>query len=181
MEDILIQAGDKSIVLKMGDLGDVVDTDQLTSINYYNLYGETVTISALLNKVGILKAITEKEYEDKKLELDIYAARKRKELRREASDNGGKMKVENEWIKLTEKSIDDAVILDKGWQVKIKNVALAKQNFEFVDSLYWSVKSKDTKLNVLTKGLTPEEFVNEIVEGKINTIFIKKHKNKYLK
>lgn len=51
-----------------------IDIDRLTSINYENLFGEAVTVSALLNKVGILRAEAEKAVAEKKLEKDIYEA-----------------------------------------------------------------------------------------------------------
>jgi len=42
--------------------------------------------------------------------------------------------------------------------------------------LYWSIQSKDRKLNNLVPKVTPEEFYNDLVEGTINTFTIKKLK-----
>ena len=57
-----------------------------------------------------------------------------------------------------------------------KQVIAAKRDLDFIDSLYWAIQSKDKKLSVLTKGVTPEELYNEIIEGTINNIVIKKVK-----
>lgn len=180
-ESVFIHTKDKAIEIIIGDFGESVDADQLTKIEHSNLYGEAVTVSALLNKVGVLKSQAQDELSHKKLEFDIYEAERRKELRRNATDNGGKFQTEKdgEWVKLTEKSLDEAIVLDKGWQIKKKNVFTAEKNLGFVDALYWGVQSKDKKLGVMIKGVTPEELEGELIEGSINTLFIKKHKNKY--
>ncbi|MBK5194270.1 MAG: hypothetical protein JJE07_13925, partial [Flavobacteriaceae bacterium] len=104
----------------------------------------------------------------------IYEATLRKDFRREGADNGGRIKVENESIKLTEKSLDEAVILDKAWQIKQKNVFTAQEVFSKVDSFYWSVQSKDKKLNNLISGLTEAELWDTLIDGKVNGILIKK-------
>jgi hypothetical protein len=177
-ESIFIHTPSKTIEILIGEFGSEVDGDKLTSIDYSNLYGEAISVSALLNKVGILKSQAEDQYNEKKLEFDIYEAERRKEMRRQATDNGGKFQYEKdgEWMKMTEKSLDEAIILDKGWQVKKKNVFKAQKDLGFVDALYWGIQSKDRKLSVMMKGVSPEELSNEIVEGSINTLFIKKHK-----
>lgn len=165
--ELVIHLGDKPVLLKFKEFEDEVDVDKLTSIDYSNLYGEAVTCSALLNQIGLLKAEAEKTYAENKLEFDIYEAEIRKKIRKEYSSNG---------LKLTEKNLDEEVTLDKGWRVMKKNVIAAKRDLDFIDSLYWAIQSKDKKLSVLTKGVTPEELYNEIVEGTINNIVIKKVK-----
>lgn len=175
-----IFVNDMSILLTHSGLDDELNMDDLTRIDYGNLYGECVTVSALHNKIGILKAEAEAAYERKKLESDIYESNLRKRWRREATE-GGKFNLidengEKEGIKLTEKSLDEAVLLDKGHQVNRKNVILYKENLNKLDSLFWSISSKDKKLNNIMKEVTPEEFQNEIIEGKINQIMIRKHK-----
>ena len=176
-----IFVNDMSILLTHGGLDDELNMDDLTRIDYGNLYGEAVTVSALFNKIGILKAEAEAAYERKKLECDIYESNLRKQWRRESIVNGGKFTLtdedgDTEGIKLTEKSLDEAVLLDKGYQVNKKNVILYKENLNKLHSLFWSKSSKDKKLNNIMKEVTPEEFQNEIIEGKINQIMIRKHK-----
>lgn len=172
-----IHIGDQYITFNMSDFDSEIDVDEITSIDYSNLYGEMVTVSALMNKIGILKAKAESIFSEKKLEFDIYESTIRKRIRRESVMNGGKFKVDDEFIKLTESSLNEAIILDKGWQVNKKNVIKANETLEKINAIYWAVQSKDRKLSVLMKAVTPEEFENELVEGKVNGMIIKKHKS----
>ena len=170
----VVHVGDKPIVLVFSEFDDELDVDQITSIDYSNIYGEAVTVSALQNKVGMLKAESEKYYQEKKLECDIYEAELKKKWRREAATNGGKFNIEEDGIKLTESALDEAVLLDKGFEVKKKNVIKSKRDVDFMDSLFWAISSKDKKLNNLVRAVTPKEFYDELIEGKINTFLIKK-------
>jgi hypothetical protein len=43
-----------------------------------------------------------------------------------------------------------------------------------LDALQWAVQDKSKKLNNLLKPVTPTEFLNELVEGEVNSFFIKK-------
>lgn len=163
----VIHLGDKPVSLNMRDFDDEIDVDNLTSINYYNLYGEAVTVPALLNQVGILKAQQEKVFSDKKLEFEIFEAELRQRIRKESTETSQK---------LTEKGLDELVSIDGGYKIKKKNVATAQYNLNVIESLWWAIKSKDTKLNNLLKGVSPEELFSELVEGTVNNIVIKKHK-----
>lgn len=165
-----------NLILKYSPFEDAIDMDDLTRIHYENLYGEAVTVSAIQNRIGILKAEAEAAYERKKLECDIYEANLRKRWRREANMNGGKFTLDDEQIKLTESALNEAVLLDKGYQVHKNNVILYKSNLNKLDSLFWAISSKDKKLNNIMKEVTPAEFQSEIIEGKINEIMIRKHK-----
>lgn len=170
----VVHVGDKPVVLVFSEFDDEINVDNITSIDYSNIYGEAVTVSALLNKVGMLKAEAERIYQEKKLDCDIFEANLKKDWRREAATEGGKFTVGDEMIKLTEKSLEDAVLIDKGFEIKKKNVIKSKRDVDLLDSLFWSVSSKDKKLNNLLKATTPKEFYDELIEGKINTFVIKK-------
>lgn len=176
----VIHLDNKPVVLIYPDTDEEILVEDITKIDYGNLYGEAVTLPVMLNTVGRLKAQCESFYQTSKLECDIYEANLRKNWRREANGNAGKFtllegKLELP-IKLTEKSLEEAVLLDKGFQVKKNNVIKAKRDWEYLDSLHWAVSSKDRKLNNLIKGVTPEELYSELVDGKINGILIKKAK-----
>ena len=165
---IAIHLGNKPVTLTFSDFEDEVDVDRLTSIDHSNLYGESVTISALLNHVGMLKAQQEKYYAEKKLELDVYEAEFKQTTRKSAVAAGEK---------ITENGVTEKLDSDPGVIIKRKNVINANYNLGIIDSLFWSVKSKDQKLNNLIKGVTPEELYNELIDGSINGILIKKHKS----
>lgn len=173
----IIHIDDNPLELIMADFDSEINVDEITSIDYSNLFGEAVTISTLLNRIGILKARAEAIYAEKKLEFDIYEATQRKRLRREAAMNGNYFKIEDQQIKLTENSLEEAVIIDEGWQVNKKNVIKAQETLNKVDSIYWAISSKSKKLEVMLKPITPEEFYNELMEGTVNGILIKKRKS----
>ena len=144
------------IELTMADFDSEINVDEITSIDYSNLFGEAVTISTLLNRIGILKARAEAIYAEKKLEFDIYEATQRKRLRREAAMNSNYFKVDDQQIKLTENSLEEAIIIDEGWQVNKKNVIKAQETLNKVDSIYWAISRKSKNLVVMLKPITPE-------------------------
>jgi len=141
-----------------------IDIDDLTKIHYDNLSGEIITISALLNRIGLLKAEAENEVTIGKHRREVLAANKRKYYNSICD-------------KLTIQQLEDKVLLDEEYQISIKDQQDNQRVFAIVDSLYWAIHSKSQKLSVLMKGTTPEEFEKEIVEGFINGFFIKKIEN----
>ena len=167
-DSVKVSLGDKTLVLKFRDFDTDIDIDQLTSIDYSNLHGEIVTVSALLNKVGILKTGVENELAILEMDEEILIAQKRKDFRKLAQDL-------NE--KLTIAILDDKITLDEDIQKHRKAIILMKKTLGIVNSWYWGIQSKDKKLGVLMKGVTPEEFAKEITEGVINEILIKKVDN----
>lgn len=61
---------------------------------------------------------------------------------------------------------------------KRKRLLQLKKNCNYIDALYWAVQSKDKKLSVLMKGVTPEEFAKGILERRVNTFLVKKFNEK---
>lgn len=172
--EILVHFNDVPVTLVTNGFEETVDIDKLTSIDYSNLYGEAVTVSALLNKVGLLRAEAERAVSEKKLEKEVYEADMKKDWRREANRNGGKFTIEDEEIKLSEKALDEALLLDEDYQKLCLEYIEAQKNFSVLDALQWSVQDKSKKLNNLLKPVTPQEFLSELVEGKVNSFLIAK-------
>ena len=171
--EILVHFNDVPVTLVTNGFEETVDIDKLTSIDYSNLYGEAVTVSALLNKVGLLRAEAERAVSEKKLEKEVYEADMKKGWRREANRNGGKFTIEDEEIKLSEKALDEALLLDEDYQKLCLEYIEAQKNFSVL-ALQWSVQDKSKKLNNLLKPVTPQEFLSELVEGKVNSFLIAK-------
>lgn len=170
-----INAGDKTIVLIANDYDLEFLLDDITKIDYSNLYGEAVTIAALLNRVGMIRSDAEADLSEAKLSCDIYEADLRRRLRRESVMNGGRVKVNDESIKLTENSLNEIILLDKGYQMKKREVITAQKNYSYIDNLFWAVNAKNGKLNNLLPKVTPKEFVDELIVDKVvNTFMIKK-------
>lgn len=170
--NILVHFNNVPVTLQTNGFEETVDIDKLTSIDYSNLYGEAVTVSALLNKVGLLRAEAEKSMAEKKLEKEVYEADMKKGWRREANRNGGKFTIEDEAIKLSEKALDEALLLDEDYQKLCIEYIEAQKNFSVLDALQWSVQDKSKKLNNLLKPVAPQEFINELIEGEVNSFLI---------
>lgn len=166
--------GTKTVVLVSPDKDEEIDLDDVTTINYSNLYGEAVTVSGLLNKVGLMKVEYEKKAKEEKLFCDVYAANLKKKLRREAAKNGGRITIDGESFKLTEKGIEDAVLLDEKYQDNVMKLIELEAKRDKLDTLFWAVQSKDKKLNNLLPKIVPQDFEKELIEGKVNTFNIVK-------
>jgi len=162
---------DKQIVtLKYEGFEDEIDVDEICKIDYSNIYGEVVTCTALMNRVGIIRAEAESILKEKELLAKIEEARIKKDERRKAVSDSRK---------ITEGGLEEMVMLDEGLQIMKKNVIKAQKDFSFIESLYWALSSKDKKLNNLIKEITPEEFEDRLIEGKVNGFIIKKFDKKY--
>ena len=170
----VVHIGENDIVLISKDIIDELDMDQITSIDHSNLYGEIVTCSVLLNKIGLLKAEVEAQYNYDKMNCEIYESKLRESLRRESILNGGKVQTSNGSIKLTESSLDELILLDLDFQKKKRDAIESKKNLDMIDSLYWAIQSKDKKLTNLVPKVTPKEFYDELIEGTVNSFIIKK-------
>ena len=170
-ELLKIPIGDKIIVLKQEEFDTDIDMDEITQIQYDNLYGEIVTVSALMNRIGILKAEVDNEYENYKLDCSIFESDLKRKFVSGKLVSGEK--------KPTEGQIEDYLNTHNDVIAKRKRLLSYKRNSDYVNSLYWAIQSKDRKLSVLMKGVVPEEFANAIIEGVVNTFMIKKFKQLY--
>ncbi len=171
---IMVKIGTKTVVLVSPDKDEEIELDDVTTINYSNLYGEAVTVSGLLNKVGLMKVEYEKKAKEEKLFCDVFAANLRKKLRREAATNGGRITIDGESFKLTEKGLEDAILLNEQYQKNLMNLIEIESKRDKLDTLFWAVQSKDKKLNNLLPKIVPQDFEKELIEGKINTFKIVK-------
>lgn len=168
--------GDKIFKLHFQEFDTDIDIDSLTQIDYNNIYAELITISSLLNRIGIWKAEADNAYALAKLDTDIYEAKQseyyRKSLKRTERD---KVK----WP--TKDEVANAVTLDESVQNRRKRVLRLKKESEYIDATYWAVKDKAKKLDKISEKmqLTPADFTRELITNKINGILIKAYKKKY--
>lgn len=173
-----IHVGNNPITLEHDNIDSIINVDDLTMINTSNIFGEAVTISAAVNRIGLLKAEVEGIMAETKLDYKLFEGRFKAKLRKEAAENSGyyTMRVDNTdvKVKLTEKALDSSFETDKDWIKAKKKFITAEKNFNALSSLYWAMQDKSRKLNGLISGTTPEDFVKGMIEMKINGILIKK-------
>lgn len=178
MDKVVIEIGEKKIILSFKPFDTDLDLDDLTSIHYENIYGEFVTVSTLLNKVGLLQADIEAVVKDHDLELSIYKANLYEMYRKKLTRKENYVRKEGyKVIEPGNTELENSVYLDEGYKLKYKENIRLHKNLEYIKSLYWSIKSKDNKLSSMMKGVVPEEFQSGIIEGTVNTIMIKKHQS----
>ena len=174
-----IRIGDNIITLEHEDFEDNINVDELTTIDTSNLFGESVTVSASVNRIGMLKSACDGNMASAKLELKIYEKTYTSRLRKEASLNAGFYTdiVDGEKIKvkLTEKALETCYMSDPRWIELSKTFIQEERNAGNIASLEWSVRDKARKLNTIIGGTTPREFVDGLIEGKVNGILVKKN------
>lgn len=168
-EKVTVHLNEKIITLYFDELDQEIDVDDLTKIHYDNLYGEMVTVSVLLNRMGLLKAEAQNALSEADLDYRIYKAQIAEMFRKNSvsQSKSGSAKYP------TKDEVDNLTIQDKGVQNRKKIVIRKQKEFDYMDSLYWAVKSKDTKLNRLIEKIVPSEFEKQIVEEKINGMYVR--------
>lgn len=175
-ESIIIHLQHKMVALHFTPFDSDVDVDDLVQIHYDNLIGEILTVSALLNRVGWLKAEAQDAVRRATLDLEIEEAqgkeRYRKATRYTTTDAKGNAKIKN----VTKDEVDNAIVLDPEYQRVRNRLLRIEKEYDYIDSLYWAVKSKDQKLNRIADSLKPEDYEKDIVEGMVNSFMIKVHK-----
>jgi len=173
-----IYIGEQLITLEHGSLDRNINVDDLTIIDTSNIFGEHVTISAAVNRIGLIKSEVESLLAIAKMEYKLYEGNFKNNLRKEAFNNSGKYKVrvdnEDIFVKLSETALSTSFETDPTWIKLKKKFIETEKNFNQLDVLYWSTQDKSRKLSGLVNGTTPEEYVKGMVEGKVNGILIKK-------
>jgi hypothetical protein len=176
MEDRIVMplGKNKMAVLVVEAFDGDVDIERILKIDYANLLGEILTFPVVFNRIANMKAEMGNIVAENKLDLDIFEAQLYEEHRGRLAASSDKTKGPSI------KDVESSVMRDPKLSLKKKSFYTMQKNFEYLDSLYWSAKSKDQKLNVLSEKITPEEFEKELVEGSINGVMIKM-KNKAIK
>lgn len=168
----------KTITLYFEEFEDDIDMDDLTKIDYTNLFAEIITIPSIMNRVGLWKALADNKYANYKLDVAIYKS-KLGQTARGSYKQSINSKQETVNKEKTVADVADEVMTDKRLKIKLKKLNRLQMEADFMDSLYWAIKSKETKLNKIGEkmNLSPEEFEKQLVTGKWNGILIKSKKN----
>lgn len=175
----LIHLPDRVVEIRVSAFSAQLDTDILLQIDYSNLLGENLTFPVFLNKVGALRSQVEELIALKKHDLKVHEARLTESYRHKLtvqelvkeSKDGEKTFKQN---KPTIAEVDNAVITHPDTIALERELLHLHKQFGIVDSLYWSAKSKDQKLNKFLERVVPEGHQLEtLLEGKINDVLLK--------
>lgn len=171
-----IHLRNKTVSLLIKDFGDApVDTEELLQVDMNNLIGDIITFPVLFNRISTIKAEMEDLLRETQLDFDIFEAQLRNEYRKSlivetVTIKGSKLEYP------TEQEIKDAVSVDNRFKLRKMRLNNVKKEVDIVDGLYWSAKSKDKKLEVISAKIKPEDFEKEILEGTINSVMIRTYK-----
>lgn len=166
--ELKFTVGDKVLLFKIQEFDDL-DLDKLLRIDYDNLVAELVTFPVVVNKLGLLAVDMDNELQEAKLDLSIFEAKRKKELREEleTSDEKGKMK------KPTIDEVDSALLSDPKWKVKKKVFLKVQKEKEYMYTIYQSAKDKSNKLDKLSMTLRPGDVDDKIIQQQLNNVYFK--------
>lgn len=169
-EKIVIQLKNKVLTLQVKDFGDAaVDLEDLLQVDMNALVADICTFPVIFNRIGNIKAEIDDFYRETKLDFDIFEAQLYEKHKKLLSALG----------KATEAMIDAAVKQDPQYKVKKLELFKVQKQADIIENFYWSAKVKDKKLDTMSAKIKPEEFEGEILQGTVNSVLIRVHKNEF--
>ncbi len=160
-----IHLKNKIVSIKPTEWNYEFDPDEMLKTDHSNLFGEIVSISVWVNRMGLLVADMKSFIKQEKLKLDIKESEVRKLFRNAESAAGRK--------KPTVQEMSDHLTLDP----VIKNIRFKlireEKSLQDIESIYDATKDKSFKLNNLSKNLTPQDLEESLIEGSVNGVMIK--------
>ncbi|MBJ7436145.1 MAG: hypothetical protein JHC54_10515 [Acinetobacter sp.] len=158
-------------MLNFQDFDTDVDIDEMVKINYSNIVGEILTISVFVNQIGLLRADHEAKVKEYELDLAVFGAQVSEMARKNISAKQDKP--------ATVQQVENALLMDPIVQNKRKTLIRLQKEFAYIEALYVAVKSKDQKLNNLSRSLTPKDMEERLVEASINNTLVTVKKNSF--
>jgi hypothetical protein len=151
--------GGKLLSLNFTALGDEMEVDELLQIDVQNLIAEMVTFPAIMNKISIMLAESNNEMAEAEVSLRIWQAQAREQIRNEAVMVGEKM---------TEQKIEDKMRVKPQYKA-LKSSFFQKQKYhDVLNSLFWSMKSKDDKLNKLSLTIQDGDIAETLISSRLD-------------
>ena len=151
----------RTMKLRVRDLSEEVDVDKCLMIDVNNIYAELATSPVLLNKFGVLLADANKTLSEKKLDFDIFVSKRKESIRKELVSNG---------TKPTNEIVENALLSEPIYRLKKMNFVEAEKEVAIVNSVYWSLKDKNEKLNKMALSVQYGDMADGILNARIKTI-----------
>lgn len=169
MQKKLITVGDTTYKLLFDDFDEDMDIDSLLKIDYSNIIGELITFPVIVNRFGNLLAEAESKVSETKLNLEVFEAKTKEKLRVELAEaNGGKNP--------TVEALNNALLMNNAYQVMRKRLIEVQKTRDYINSIFWSAKDKSSKLDKLSLTVQGGEIPDEVIEGRVNNVLVKKTK-----
>lgn len=167
-ERLVLDLGNgKTVIFVMTefDTDNQIDIDDILRIDYSNILGEVLTFPVIFNRIAILRSQMEEIVRRAKLDLTIFESELRNKKRNMLQTSSDK--------RVTDIQVETAIHMDASYRKKCELYYRQQRDLDYLDSLYWSAKSKDQKLNILSERITPVDFERDLVADKINGVMIK--------
>lgn len=142
------------------DEEDGIELDRLLRIDPSNLALELCTFPIILNQLGLMQADANQRVNLAKLEVEVLEAQLAEKLRGDAEEGGGKA--------LSNEKVKEAIGRNPQYQVKKKIYFKRIKESEYLNSLYWSARSKDEKLTkMIGSDIRAGDIGEAIMESKL--------------
>ena len=171
-EKTFIHLKTKTLVLEIQDFGSSeINIEDLLQIDMNNIMEDIITFPVIFNRISNIKAEIDSLLREVQFDFSAFEAQKYEEHKKKLIGAGEKA---------TETAIDMAIKRDPEYKIKKFEVFQVQKQADIIDGLYWSAKSKDKKLEVISAKVKPEEFEKEVLEGVINSVMIRSHKSQFI-
>jgi hypothetical protein len=172
-EPLVIEVRGKLYRLQIEDFDTDLDLDDIVGIDYTNIRGELLTFPIVYNRIGIFKAEMSNAAQRAKMNVEIVRSQLNQHYRTALTEEGRDYKGKPKTIKPTVDEISAAIVCDDAYQKAYEDYLNAQRRLDYMESIYWACQSKDQKLNRLSEKLRPEEFEQELLVDKVNSVLIK--------
>jgi hypothetical protein len=149
------------ILLKSTELPDEIMSDRILFTDYSNLAAEMATMPVLLNKIGLKLAECENDARMAELRLKRWKSNRREQARKETIKSKGKFTVDQ---------VDDAVRIDPQYVVLNTLWISAQKQRDDMNSLFWSLKSKQSILENLSKSMAVGDYEDSMIRTSVNRL-----------
>lgn len=142
--------------IKSKGLPEDFDVDRVLKIDYANIPAEMATLPILMNNVGIILADLENEVRISELTLKkqkaIMAEAGREEIKK---DKLGKPATNDETLEYIRRQ--------PKYDVLNRKVSTSMRNRDVINSIYWSIKSKQEIVQNLSKSMSYGDFNDALI------------------
>lgn len=138
-----------------------IDLSRLIFIDYMNLSAEIATFGIVFAGIGFEVADLKKEVSIAELNLKIYKSTTKKNVREEYAAVKKRLNMDE---------VDDLTRITSEYKVRNIQHINAKHRLDSIESLYWSMRSKDEKLMKLAMSISTQDFKNDLMNTSVKEI-----------
>ena len=166
----------KTIVISHRGYTEEFDIEEVLRIDAERIAVEMITFPVVLNRLSLLLADAKNAVKEAEIDLEIYVARRREEIREYLIDNrvaGEKLTQDDMKVRQESKLKSEPI-----FKVKHQILNKATKTHDYVNAFFWSAKDKSEKLNMLASSLKGSKSLEELIDdgflrGQMNGVIVK--------